>query len=279
MGLFLKALTRKKVIDRNTLTSTPLGRCLSLLDLISLGVGTAIGPGIYVLAGDVAREDTGPSIVMSFLIAGIASILSALCYAEFGARMPKAGSAYVYSYVAIGELYAYVVGWNLILDYVTQTSCIARATSSYIDSLLGDRIKNFTISTIGKIRTYGISVHPDLLAVLIIFIITIVQIAGMKKTSWCMKLTAGLTLFVALFVVGVGACYAESKNWTDNFMPYGFSGVMKGAATCFYAYSGFEVIATTGEEALNPSRAIPIAIISTVGKGNRNCLSAVHTKT
>ena len=279
MGLFLKALTRRKVIDRNTLTSTPLGRCLSLFDLISLGVGSTIGSGIYALASDVVREDTGPSIVISFLIAGITCILSALCYAEFGARVPKAGSAYVYSYVTIGELCAYVVGWNLILDYVTQTSCFARVTSSYINSLFGDRIENFTISTIGKIHTLGIVGYPDLLAVLIIFVITIVQIAGMRKTSWCMKLTAGLTLFVAFYVVGVGACYTKSNNWTDNFMPYGFSGVMRGAATCFYAYSGFEVITTTGEEALNPSRAIPIAIISTVGKENRNCFSAVHTKT
>lgn len=112
-----------------------------------------------------------------------------------------------------------------------------------------------------------------------IALLTIFMIFGIRITSWFMPLISCINILVIQFAVSVGACYAELKNWTENFMPYGFSGVMRGAATCFYAYNGFEVIATTGEEALNPSRAIPIAIISTVGKDNRNCLSAVHTKT
>lgn len=264
MGRFAKALTRKKIVDSSTLTSTPLNRCLSTLDLIFVGVGTTIGAGIYVLAADVARNDAGPSIVLSFLIAGIASILSGLCYAEFGARVPKAGSAYVYSYVTIGELCAFVIGWNLILEYVIGISSVARATSSYIDSLFDDRIQNFTLSTIGEIQTAGMAKYPDVLAVLTIFLTTLLQVSGIKKTSWCMTFFAGLTLLVILFVVGVGACYAEPKNWSD-FMPFGFSGVIRGAASCFFAFVGFDVIATTGEEARNPSRAIPVSIISTIG--------------
>lgn len=265
MGPFVKALTRKKIVDSSTLTSTPLNRCLSTFDLISVGVGTTIGAGIYVLTGDVARDDAGPGIVISFLIAGIASILSGLCYAEFGARVPKAGSAYVYSYVAIGELCAFVIGWNLILEYVIGISSVARATSSYIDSFFDDRIQNFTLSTIGEIQTAGIARYPDLLAVLTIVIATLIQVCGIKKASWFMTFFAGLTLFVILFVVAVGACYAEPKNWSD-FMPYGFSGVMSGSAACFFAFVGFDSIATTGEEARNPSRAIPISIISTIGE-------------
>ncbi|XP_029206695.2 cationic amino acid transporter 2-like isoform X2 [Acropora millepora] len=231
MGRFAKALTRKKIVDSSTLTSTPLNRCLSTLDLIFVGVGTTIGAGIYVLAADVARNDAGPSIVLSFFIAGIASILSGLCYAEFGARVPKAGSAYVYSYVTIGELCAFVIGWNLILEYVIGISSVARATSSYIDSLFDDRIQNFTLSTIGEIQTAGMAKYPDVLAVLTILLTTLLQVSGIKKTSWCMTFFAGLTLLVILFVVGVG----------------------------------FDVIATTGEEARNPSRAIPVSIISTIG--------------
>ncbi|XP_068672024.1 cationic amino acid transporter 2-like [Montipora foliosa] len=265
MSSLAKALTRKKVIDRRRLTSTPLNRCLSVFDLTTIGIGTTIGAGIYVVVIDVAREHTGPSIVISFLIAGIASILSGLCYAEFGARVPKAGSAYVYSYLTIGELCAFVIGWNMILEYVIACSSLARATSTYIDSLFGDRIKNFTLSTFGEIHTTGIAQYPDLFSMVPIFLISIVQIAGIKKTSWCMSFFTGLTLFVIVFITGVGACYAEPRNWTDNFMPYGFSGVMAGSATCFFSFVGFDVIATAGEEAQNPSRGIPISILTTIG--------------
>ncbi|XP_074633470.1 cationic amino acid transporter 2-like [Acropora palmata] len=260
MDAVIRAFTRKKFVDPKSLTSTQLNRCLSAFDLTALGVGGTLGAGIYVLAGDVARNDAGPSIVIAFTIAAVASILSGLCYAEFGARVPKAGSAYVYSYVTIGELCAFVIGWNLILEYVIGTSSVARAWSSYFDSIFNDRIKNFTISTIGEIHAKGIAEYLDFLSVLIVAIATFVLIIGIKKTSWFNSVFTGINLFVILFVVGVGACYAEPKNWSD-FMPYGFSGVMSGAATCFYAFVGFDVIATTGEEALNPSRGIPISIV------------------
>lgn len=266
MTTFVKALTRKKLVDPNTLTTTQLNRCLSIFDLTALGVGSTLGAGIYVLAGDVARHDAGPGIIISFSIAAIASILSGICYGEFGARVPKAGSAYVYSYVTIGELCAFVIGWNLILEYVIGTSSVARAWSSYFDSLFDGRIKNFTISTIGEIHAPGIAQYPDLLAVLVVVILTIVLVVGIKKTSWFNSLFTGINIFVILFVVCVGACYAEPQNWSGDFMPFGVSGVMAGAATCFYAFVGFDVIATTGEEARNPSRAIPISIGLALGK-------------
>ena len=266
MGTLVKGFTRKKFVDPNTLTSTQLSRCLSTFDLTALGIGSTLGVGIYVLAGDVARNETGPSIVISFLIAGIASVLSGLCYAEFGARVPKAGSAYVYSYVTIGELCAFVIGWNLILEYVIGTASVARGWSSYFDSLFDNRIKNFTISNIGEMHATGIAEYPDLLSVLVSLILTILVATGIKKTSWFMTLITGINLFVILFVVCVGACYAEPKNWTNDFAPYGFSGVMAGAARCFYAFVGFDVIATTGEEARNPSRGIPISIVLALGK-------------
>jgi len=260
MGFFVKGFARKKVVDPNTLISTQLNRCLSIFDLTLLGIGSTLGAGIYVLAGDVARNDTGPSIVLSFAIAAVASILSGMCYGEFGARVPKAGSAYVYSYVTIGELCAFVIGWNLILEYVIGTASVARAWSSYLDSLFNDGIKNFTISTIGEMHTKGLAEYPDLVCVLLILILTVVLIVGIKKTSWFNTLFTAINLFVILFVVCVGAFYAEPKNWSD-FMPHGVEGVMAGAATCFYAFIGFDVIATTGEEAKNPSKAIPISIV------------------
>lgn len=257
----MRSFNRKKIVDPSTLTSTELNRCLSIFDLTVLGIGSTLGAGIYVLAGDVARHDTGPSIVLSFLIAAIASILSGLCYGEFGARVPKAGSAYVYSYVTIGELCAFVIGWNLLLEYVIGTSSVARAWSSYFDSLFDGAIKNFTISTIGEMHASGIAEYPDVLSVLVVLILTTVLAVGIKKTSWFNTLFTGINLFVILFIICVGAFYARPKNWSSSFMPYGMSGVMTGAATCFYAFVGFDVIATTGEEARNPSRAIPISIV------------------
>ncbi|KAL9955396.1 hypothetical protein ACROYT_G036709 [Oculina patagonica] len=261
MNSVLKGFTRKKIVDPNTLTLTQLNRCLSIFDLTVLGIGSTLGAGIYVVAGDVARNDAGPSIVVSFSIAAVASILSGLCYGEFGARVPKAGSAYVYSYVTIGELCAFVIGWNLILEYVIGTSSVARAWSSYFDSIFDDRIKNFTISTIGEIHLTGLAEYLDVLSVIVILILTFVLLVGIKKTSLFNTLFTAINLFIIVFVVCVGVYYAEPKNWTDNFAPYGASGILAGAATCFYAFIGFDVIATTGEEARNPSRGIPISIV------------------
>lgn len=140
-----------------------LGRVLSTFDLTALGVGATLGVGVYVLAGHVSRDLAGPSVVLSFLIAAVASFMAGLCYAEFGARVPKAGSAYIYSYVCIGEIVAFITGWNMILQYVIGSASISRGLSLYLDTILNDTLKN-TFREIAPIQSHAFSDYFDFLA-------------------------------------------------------------------------------------------------------------------
>ena len=259
MSVIYRSFSRRKFIDPKTIADSKLARCLNILDLTALGVGSTLGAGVYVVACEIARDVSGPAVVLSFLIAGVASVLSGLCYAEFGARVPKAGSAYIYSYVTVGELIAFVIGWNLILEYMIGAAAVSRAWSAYFDSVIGDHIRTWVTTNVGTIKVHGLGNYPDFLAFTVCMAIALIQMTGVKKSTRFTFVITCINVSVICFIIVVGAIMADAKNWRD-FMPYGTTGVLAGSATAFFAFVGFDVIATTGEEAKNPSRTIPISI-------------------
>ncbi|XP_022914356.1 solute carrier family 7 member 14 isoform X2 [Onthophagus taurus] len=241
-----------------------LSKCLTTLDLTSLGVGSCVGTGMYLVAGMVARRVAGPGVVISFIIAAIASIFSGACYAEFGVRVPHTtGSAYMYSYVTVGEFVAFVIGWNMILEYLIGTSACACALSACFDALANGAITTAVAGSVGRI--FGEN-PPDFLAFVITLLMMLLLVAGVKKSLIFNNILNAVNLAVWVFVMTAGLFYVDSDNWSKHkgFLPYGWSGVFTGAATCFYAFIGFDIIATTGEEANNPKKSIPLAIVSSL---------------
>ncbi|KAL3269775.1 hypothetical protein HHI36_008835 [Cryptolaemus montrouzieri] len=272
-----KVLTRRKVLDHAATQETPLARVLNTFDLTALGVGSTLGVGVYVLAGQVAKNTAGPAVIISFLIAAVASVFAGLCYAEFGARTPKAGSAYIYSYLCVGEFIAFVIGWNLILEYIIGSASVAKGLSSYVDNLWNGTLSS-TFLRIAPIDIPFLSSYFDIFAFSVSLLLAIALAFGMKESSLVNNIFTSVNVGLVLFVIIAGSLNAHLSNWfidpkdvknvtngtqigSGGFFPFGFEGVIKGAATCFYGFVGFDCIATTGEEVKNPKKAIPIAII------------------
>nr|XP_019571452.1 PREDICTED: cationic amino acid transporter 3-like [Rhinolophus sinicus] len=261
-----------------------LARCLSTMDLVALGVGSTLGAGVYILAGAVAKDKAGPAIVICFLVAALTCVLSGLCYAEFGAQAPGSGSSYLYSYATVGQLCAFITGWTLILSYVIGSASVARAWSSAIDSMTGNHISRVLLGSF-SLHVPNLAQYPDFLSLGLVLLLTGLLVLGASESALVTKVFTGLNLLVLSFVFLSGIIKGDVRHWqltqqdyelaksgsndTDSlgplgsgrFVPFGFDGVLRGAATCFYAFVGFDCIATAGEEARNPQRSIPLGIV------------------
>jgi len=239
-----------------------LNRSMGLMDLIFLGVGCVIGTGIFVITGVVAATSGGPAIMLSFVLAGIACALAAFCYAEFSSVVPVSGSVYTYTYATLGEIFAFLIGWDLILEYILAIAAVATGWSAYFQSLIagfGMHVPKVIASAPGM----GEGGLVNLPAVLIILLITALVSRGVKESIKFNNVMVFIKLGVILLFIVAGISYVKPENWTP-FAPFGLEGIVTSAATVFFAYIGFDVIATASEEVKNPKRNMPIGIITSL---------------
>ncbi|PRS99896.1 amino acid permease [Bacillus wiedmannii] len=258
----MNSFIRKKSIEhlqRKDLKNTGLNRVLGLWQLIAIGLGGIIGVGIFVLTGVAASQHAGPAVILSFIITGLASAAAALCYAEFAGLIPVSGSAYTYSYAVLGEGVAWLIGWDLLLEYILVIGVVAIGWSGYMQELLQQIGIHIPVWAQGAPGT-GDGHRVDLIASIISLAIAGLLILGMEWGSKFNTLMVIIKVSIILVVNAVGVFYIDSSNW-DPFMPFGFNGVMGGAALVFFAVFGYDTLTTAAEEAKDPQRDLPRAVI------------------
>jgi APA family basic amino acid/polyamine antiporter len=239
-----------------------LRRSLGAWDLTLLGIGGIIGTGIFVLTGTAAANQAGPAVVVSYLAAGLACGFAALCYAEFAAMIPIAGSAYTYAYATLGEIFAWMIGWDLILEYAVGSMTVAIGWSGYFQRILaGFGLELPVWMSAAPAAAEGAVLN--LPAVLIVLAIMLLLVVGVRESARFNAVMVAIKVAAVLFFLVAGVWYVQPDNWTP-FMPYAWSGVMTGAAVVFFAYIGFDAVSTTAEEASNPQRDLPIGIIASL---------------
>lgn len=276
-------------------------RTLGPLNLTLLGVGAIIGTGIFVLTGTAAANYAGPAIVLSFIFSGLACAFAALCYAEFASMIPVSGSAYTYAYATMGRFIAWIIGWDLILEYLFGAATVSIGWSGYVVSFLRDFGLNLPVylsqppgtyvlfngvwqyltdDLAGQIAKTGIPLSSlpqaygfiNLPAVLIVGSITALLVVGIRESAWLNNIIVAIKTIVILAFIASGIGYIDTANWGGSFIPentgefgkYGWSGVLRGAGVIFFAYIGFDAVSTAAQEAKNPRRDMPIGIIGSL---------------
>ncbi|XP_070132221.1 cationic amino acid transporter 4 isoform X2 [Equus caballus] len=264
---FCQKLNRQKPLEESPREMSPQ-RHLTTLDLTLRAVGGTVGLGLYVLTGTVAKGMAGPAVVVSFSIAAMASLVGALCYVELAAHVPHTGSPYLFTYVSMGELWAFLIGWNTLLGHLITGAALARVWSSYVDVIFSHRIHSFIEDHVGIWQVPFLAQNPDFLAAGIILSVSTFVSCKARVSSWLNRTFSAISLAVIIFIIILGFFLARPHNWSaeeGGFAPFGFSGIMAGTTTCFYAFVGFGAIAASSEEAQNAKRTVPMAITISVG--------------
>jgi APA family basic amino acid/polyamine antiporter len=238
-----------------------LKKVLGPFELVMLGVGAIVGTGIFVVTGVAAANYSGPALVVSFAIAGSACVFAALCYAEFATLVPVAGSAYTYSYASLGEIWAWIIGWDLILEYSVSIAAVAIGWSGYMVNLLGGAGIQFPAALANPPGIAGGIVN--LPAILIIGIITGLLILGVRESATVNNAIVLVKLSVVLLFIYLGVSHVNPVNWSP-FLPYGWGGVITGAAIVFFAYIGFDAVSTAAEEVRDPQKNLPVGILGSL---------------
>ena len=274
------SLFRKKPLSafEDDMKKSELKRVLGKWSLTAIGIGAIIGGGIFVLTGTGAYYHAGPALAISFIIAGIACVFAALCYSEFASMLPVEGSAYAYAYGTIGEIFAWIIGWGLILEYAMGSMTVAVSWSGYFNKLLkmfGIQLPDWLTQDPGSYTGTGFSMN--LPAFLIVLFVLSILVRGTKGAAKANNFIVVLKVSAVIFVIIAGAFFIKAANW-DPFIPavanvmegdnvkeaYGWAGIVSGASAIFFAYVGFDAVSTQAGEAINPKKDVPFAIITSL---------------
>ena len=265
MGV-MQAILARKAIEPDA--EGGLRRTLGAVSLVSLGIGAIVGAGIFSLTGIAAAEYAGPAVVISFLIAGAGCALTGLCYSELAGMIPSAGSAYAYAYAALGELVAWIIGWDLLLEYAVGAGTVAVSWSSYVQSLLQGWGAELPHWLAAAPAAGGIVNLP---AACIILAVSLLLIGGVSESARVNAIIVVLKLAVVLTVIGLGVFYVVPANYhpfippnTGAFGAFGWTGILRGAGIVFFAYLGFDAVTTTAGEAKDPQKTMPIGVLGSL---------------
>ncbi|MBP7864484.1 MAG: amino acid permease [Acidobacteria bacterium] len=266
-GALLRTKSLQKIMAQTEEEGHKLKKSLRAWDLVAIGIGCSVGVGIFVLPGVEAAKHSGPGIILAFALTAVTCACSALSYAELASMLPVSGSAYTYGYATLGEIFAWIIGWDLVLEYMVGACLVSIGWSAYFTNMVNHLLKNSGFA-IPAFLTASPLVEEgpgwiNLPAMLIVAVIAWLLIRGIKESA---RVNLAIVI-VKVAVIGVFVCaaagYVDAKNW-DPFLPFGFSGVMTSAAIVFLAYVGFDAVSTTAEEAVNPRRDMPIGIIGSL---------------
>jgi APA family basic amino acid/polyamine antiporter len=270
-------LTRKKSIQSllDQASHSSLKRTLTATSLIALGIGAVIGAGLFVRTAAASAEAAGPSVVLSFIVAATGCAFAGLCYAEFAAMLPIAGSAYTYAYATMGEFVAWIIGWALVLEYALGAATLSIAWSEYLNNLLGGRIPFQWCHSPMETSLTGVHGIVNLPALLILALLTMVLIKGTQESANLNSVIVGIKVSIVLLIVALGWHFINPANYTpflvpasvpghEGFFAHGWGGVLKGAGIVFFAYIGFDAVSTAAQETKNPARDMPIGILGSL---------------